>query len=235
MKLEKYRNLGNWILLAGLFVCCVYALHDVQTAEGIGLYFTLKLGWEQRLCLDVAVDVICMATLVGILYLPCRMFSYRTSASYLRLFIGYLAMIPQLSLTKIMDLFRVEEWTFLSGMNLGEAVAVWVYSLASFLRIWVPLFILLYGFASVNQSICRKQWYKRIATVIGLLLLLLLLFPSMENILLYLAGYMGLLIAFDCWEGLLQKMPQLKRWYWLVFGLLLLRGVYRLMVLVSLV
>ena len=232
-RLDYGKLIGNWILIAGLLLSCLCAFHDMQTAEGVGLYFSLKMGMEQRIWLDVAVDVLGMAALAVLVYLPCRCFGHGTSGAYLRLLIGYLAVVPQLSLAKVIHLFGAEEPLFLGGMSLREVVLSGIANVIPFLQIWVPLFVLLYGIASVREGFSLNRVHKGLLTFMVIVLLWMLVCPSMENLLLYVSGYLGLLVAFDCWESLFQKLPEIKKWYLLLFGLLLLKGIYRIIVLMS--
>lgn len=232
MKLVKYRRMGNWILMAGILLCCLYAFHDMHTAEGIGLYLAAWLGVEQRIFMDIAVDVLCMGVLAALIYIPCRVLGYWTSEAGLRLLIGYLALMPSLSLSRLVELFQNRQ-SFLWEMDFTGALYVWIYSVAPFLQVWVPLFILLYGIGKVYQCLDFKGWYRWIILGQCVLLLGLLLVPTADNMLLYVAAYPGLLVGFDCWEAVLQKLPALKKWSVLFWGLLLLRGMFRLIVLMS--
>ena len=53
------------IAMAGL------TLHDMQTAEGAGLYLAIKAGAEDRRMYDFAVDAAGMLCLLVLLLLPC--------------------------------------------------------------------------------------------------------------------------------------------------------------------
>lgn len=49
------------LLLCGSMAACTFlmaclAMHDRQTAEGVGLYFAIALGREDRLVFDLLVD-----------------------------------------------------------------------------------------------------------------------------------------------------------------------------------
>lgn len=232
MKLVKYKRVGNWILIAGLLLVCLYAFHDMQTAEGIGLYFSMLLGMEKRIFMDVAVDVICMVALAVMLYVPCRILGHKTPDAYLRLLIGYLAVVPQLSMAKVIALFRPGQ-EFVWDMGIAAAMDSCIYNIAPFLQVWLPLFLLLWGIGKVNQCLGLKTWYKRIAIGMIILLLVLLIVPTAGNVLLYLVGYLGLLVGFDCWEAVRVKMPIVRKWSVLLWALLLLRGIFRIVVLMS--
>jgi len=232
MKLAKCKGLGIWILIAVILAGCFYALHDMQTAEGVGLYFSMQLGLEQRLFLDLTVDVLGIIALAILVYLPCKILGHNTKEAYLRLLIAYLAAVPQASMARLLALFQQEQ-EFLWNLGLGEGVRIWIYSIAPFLQVWIPLLILLYGIGVVKQCLSMKSWYWRVGISQGILLVILFMVPSAENVILYLVGYLVLLIAFDCWEAVLQKLPTVKKWSVLFWALLLLRGIYRIVVLMS--
>jgi len=240
MMLKKWNKSKNFIelgLIAAIFLICLLALHDMQKAEGVGLFFTFKLGrtMEQRMPLDLLVEVAGMVALALLIYLPCHLFKRFSPASYLRLLIGYLAMVPTLSLAGILSLFSGERDGRLWDMGILWTWEAWtnIYKLLPFLQVWVPLFILLYGFARLNQCFALEKWHKITIVLIFFALVLLFIIPVADNLLLFLIGYMGLLLAFDCWEKLYAKLPEFGKWCNLLFVAGLLRGIYRIVVLMS--
>lgn len=240
MMLEKWNKSKNFIelgLVGAIFLICLLSLHDMQTAEGVGLFFTFKLGktMEQRMPLDMLVDLVGMIALAILIYLPCHLSKRRSPASYLRLLIGYLAIVPTLSLAGILSLFAGERDGRLWDMGILWTWEAWtnIYKLLPFLQVWVPLFILLYGFARFNQCFTLAKWHKITVVLIIFASILLFVIPAAGNLLLYLIGYMSLLLAFDCWEKLYVKLPEFGKWCNLLFVAGLLRGIYRIVVLMS--
>ena len=240
MMLEKWNKSKNFIelgLIGAIFLICLLALHDMQTAEGVGLFFTFKLGktMEQRMPLDLLVDVVGMVALALLIYLPCCMSKRLSVASYLRLLIGYLAMVPTLSLAEIISLFSGERVGHLWDMGILWTWEAWtnIYKLLPLLQVWVPLFILLYGFVRLNQCFVLEKWHKIAAVLMLFALVLLFIIPAADNLLLFLIGYMGLLLAFDCWERLYVKLPEFGKWCNLLFVAGLFKGIYRIVVLMS--
>ena len=235
MKFAKYKGIGNFILIAGLLLGCLYTLHDMQTAEGIGLFFSMQLGMEQRLPFDLLVDVVCIGALVLLVYLPCKLLKYHSGDSFLRFLVVYLAMMPSVSLAGIISLFREGRLEFLWDMGILMNWDCWLhlYSVVPFLQIWIPVLIILYAFAGVNNYFSIKKWHKRVLVIVGILLVILLIVPAFKDILVYFIGYLGLVIAFDIWETIFKKMPKLECWFVPFFGLLLLRGIFNMVVLLS--
>jgi len=223
------------VLVVGLFLCCLYALHDMQTALGIGLYFTLKLGLENRLVFDILVDLLCMGCLVLLLWLPCLFLGRKGVTSYGRLFIGYLAIVPTVNLTEILNLFNsrvVPVW----NPEQTEGVEQWFFYQSEFLQVWLPLLLLLYWLRSNLQKeevLPLDKWHKVVWLIQGVLLILALCIPATMNFVEFWVGYLGLLLAFDCWESMICKSKDFAKWSVLLFSLLLMRGIYHMMALVS--
>lgn len=235
MKFAKYKGIGNFILIVGLLLGCLYTLHDMQTAEGIGLFFAMQLGLEQRLPFDLLVDVVCIGVFLLLVYLPCKLLKHGSRDKILRLLIVYLAVMPSVSLAGIISLFREGRLEFLWDMGILMNWDCWLhlYSVVPFLQIWIPVLIILYAFAGVNNYFSIKKWHKRVLVIVGILLVILLIVPAFKDILVYFIGYLGLVIAFDIWETIFKKMPKLECWFVPFFGLLLLRGIFNMVVLLS--
>lgn len=234
MKPAKYKGI-NFILIAGLLLGCLYTLHDMQTAEGIGLFFAMQLNLEQRMPFDLLVDAVCMGALVVLVYLPCKLLKYHSVDSFLRLLIVYLAVMPSVSLAGIIGLFREGRLEFIWDMGILMNWDCWLhlYSVVPFLQIWIPILIILYAFAKANNCLAEVKWHRKVLAVVGILLVILLIVPAFKDILVYFIGYLGLVIAFDIWEAILKKMPKLKSWFVPFFGLLLLKGIFNMVVLLS--
>ncbi len=236
LKQKRFLGLGRFsylFFILCLFLVCLYALHDVQTAEGIGLFFSRQLGMDSRTLVDLLVDGICIAALVLLVYLPCRLLRFTSMASFGRLLVVYLAVVPSLSLAEVLRLFRPGEMIYLWDMALGEALWKWVHSAGTFLQIWVPVMIVLVAVREYTGVKTDDSWHKVIWVAIALLLLILFAVPTAENMILYLCGYLGVLPAFACWEALFEKNERLERWSYILFALLLLKGIYRIVVLLS--
>ena len=216
--------------IIGLFLCSLYALHDMQTAEGIGLFFSLKLGLENRIYLDLLVDVLGMICLALMIWFPCRVLNRRTGASYGRLLIGYLAVVPSLSLSTVLHMFH-RDIVFLWDGQIGSEIIKSFCESAVFLQIWLPVLIILYAIRRTDFG----KWHRIVWLLLGLLLVVSLVVPAVTHLISYLMGYLGLLLAFDCWETILFENEKLRKWSWILFVLLLLRGIYRIVILVSLV
>ena len=73
------KRYAEWIqALSALLLIAIagLTLHDMQTAEGAGLYLAIKAGAEDRRMYDFAVDAAGMLCLLVLLLLPCFLPSF---------------------------------------------------------------------------------------------------------------------------------------------------------------
>lgn len=211
--LEKYRN---WIAGAAafaLFVMAVLAIHDMQFAEGVGLYFALKAE-KDRLLFDLSVDGLAAAALLFLVTLPCLLLKRREMTVRLRFLIAFLAFMPTLSMAYLIHLMQEEAEITLSSP---------VYVLQTIL----PLLCLLAAGGAVSQGEkVWKRWYSLCCAGAVLLFAAALLVPNLQQLLYFFIVYLFLLICFDLWERLWLKYPALNTWGWIFFGGLALRAFY---------
>jgi len=191
------------------------------------LYFSLRFGFESRVYTDYAVDALCLLCLAFLLWLPCCLYKRRNIKSFCRLFIVYLAAIPSLSLSKLIHMFRGEE-IFLWDGSVTQGILQWFWDSAEALQIWLPLLILLYA---IEDSV--PKWHRIVWMVQVFLLTVSLMVPASRHLIGYAEGYLGVLLAFDLWEKILEKNKKLEKWSGFLFVILLLRAVYRIMIIMS--
>lgn len=236
-KLLKNKNWIYVIISLTIFALVFVALHDMQTAVGAGLYLSIKAGATERTMYDLLVDgamIVAMVLLVGI---PCILQKHRKPDSFLRLLFVFLAFMPRLgpgycitffenaSLFALRHAFR--EGNFMAGLLEGAEFS------ASLLEMVVPMFCLLLVAASIQGKCAVKRWYFR-ALIPGLLMEAgVFLFPNLAELLCFGVTYCILLIMFDLWENLVKSYTGMNTWGWILFGGLGLRGVYRLLDLMS--
>ena len=73
---ESLKKLQNTLFLTcsiGALLLVLYTLHDMQTAEGAGLYLSILYGQSNRTPFDILVDIMGMLLLLALLLLPCLM------------------------------------------------------------------------------------------------------------------------------------------------------------------
>lgn len=98
---------GKWIQMLSLAALVVFAaltLHDMQTAEGTGLYLSFKMGAQDRFGYDLLVDGIGMLLLLALLLLPCFGLKRLQPAPVLRFASACLAFLPVMSTAALIHL-----------------------------------------------------------------------------------------------------------------------------------
>lgn len=233
---ERLLKYGNWIagiLAAAAFACAVAAINDMQTAEGVGLYFFLKQAGDslpydlaveaarERLPYDLAVDAAGALGLFLLTALPCLLLRHRGASCYFRILIAFLAFMPTLSMAYLLHPLAAEE----------------TFSLRYFLpalQMTAPFMCLLAAALSLDGAgAVRKRWYGVCCLAAVLLPLAAFCVPSLQQLLYFVLTYLLLLICFDLWERLFLQHPALNRWGGLLFGGLALRALYVLLTVMS--
>ncbi len=236
------------IAMAGL------TLHDMQTAEGAGLYLAIKAGAEDRRMYDFAVDAAGMLCLLLLLLLPCFLQKRLRPAPFLRFASASLAFLPVMSMASLVHLADGTEklairQTFFTGWP-GAALLEWLGELLPALSVGLPVLILAFGMAGKAgspENMAGKAeragsfektrphpWLPRAAGLAALALSAVsLLFPALSDICVYLIVYLLLAAAFSLWEKLHDAHPGLNAWGWILFGGFWLRAVERMLEIMS--
>lgn len=222
-------NIIYWLLIGLQLLLALFALHDVATAQGVGLFLALQKGSPDRLSYDILVDVIGMISLILVLVIPYLLLRHRRAESLLRLVIAYFAFMPILSIATLVHLF--------DGHNLFLVAFDWennVNLLSGLVRDAAPVLILL-GALYKKRGFRVKQWHWIAFIIQGILGLGMCLLPELSVLLLSMMYYLLVIIAYDWWENLyaVEKNVALKIIFWLVFVHLLGRGGFKMLDLTS--
>lgn len=212
-KWSRYCSLVMIMLWAVTFGFLIYTLHQMQTAEGIGLYYALKAGME-RGGFDVAVDVVMALVLLLLVGLPCLILHHRSGGAFFRFLVGFLAFTPRLSMAYLVHLF-------------ASGIRVTAYdNMIAALRTVIPFGCVLLAVVSVYEKPWKK-WY----TTLCLAAVVLGAGGSFweTELLGAVVIYLLWLVCFDAWERLLVLCPKLKGWNGILMGGLWLRAIYCLL------
>lgn len=245
------------IAMAGL------TLHDMQTAEGAGLYLAIKAGAEDRRMYDFAVDAAGMLCLLLLLLLPCLLQKRLRPAPFLRFASASLAFLPVTSMALLVHLADgTEEMALRQAISMGQpgaALLEWLGELLPALSAGLPVLILAFGMvragsaeelagragspkdlagkaegAGSSEKTRPHPWLPRAAGLAALALSAVsLLFPALSDICVYLIVYLLLAAAFSLWEKLHDAHPGLNAWGWILFGGFWLRAVERMLEIMS--
>ena len=227
-KLIRFKVLC-WLFVGVQLLLALFTLHDVATAQGVGLYLALQKGSPDRLPFDICVDVCGMICLILVLLIPYLLLQHRGADALLRLEISYFALVPALSMAMLVHLF--------DGHNLLRVSFVWEdtsHLLFGYVREAVPLLLLL-GALYIKSGFSLKKWHKRVFLVLGVLILGMCFLPELASLLQNVAYYLLVVIAYDWWESLYatEKNGASRAILWLIFVLLLGRGCFKMLDLTS--
>lgn len=138
------------IAMAGL------TLHDMQTAEGAGLYLAIKAGAEDRRMYDFAVDAAGMLCLLLLLLLPCLLQKRLRPAPFLRFASASLAFLPVTSMALLVHLADgTEEMALRQAISMGQpgaALLEWLGELLPALSAGLPVLILAFGMVRAGSA-----------------------------------------------------------------------------------
>lgn len=284
---ERY---GGWAALAvtaGLLCLAGITLHDMQTAEGTGLYLAICAGQKNRIPFDLLVDLLGLSVLAGAVFLPCLIGRRLHADSFLRLLCAYIAFLPVVSTASLVHLLDgttpvLLRDSLLDG-RIGTALLEGLKGPAPILGTGLPVLVL--AGAALKGGQAGGRWAapaetgkavpegvaapaetgkaapegvtvlaetgkaapgsvpaegrKISAGMYGFLMVQVLLlaggilFPALEEQCWYLICYCLLLYGFFLWEKILDRYSGLRTWGWLLFGLFALRGVDRMIEVMS--
>lgn len=245
-RFAKHTHIVTGILFLILLCASAYALYDVQTAQGVGLYLSMQFGIPHTSMMDILSTAAFMVLLLLLIILPGISLKHRSVASCLRFLSLYLAFIPVISTAYLIHL-KDNSVLF----NLHPAFSsvpfkqVWTDAfacLAPLLQLMLPGLILLYGcyFAlsrSMEQTVPTKTlfpiWHRVFILISLLLLIPVSLFPELTPVSEFIIWYLLLLIGFDLWEKMITGKPHLQFASHIITAVLIFRSIYRLLELMS--
>lgn len=229
-RLHKYNNWIMGILALFLLAFAAAAIHDMQTAEGVGLYFALKKGTDRQ-PFDLAADIAALLGLLLLTLLPCVPPAHRSIAVYFRMLTAFLAFMPKLRLAYLIHLFDTE-----ADYSLEPLLFV-LQTVAPLLCLLAIAMSLQGDAASEHEKLIDgsnvswirpawKKWYSMCCAAAALSAAAAFFLPSQQPLFDFVLAYLLLLVCFDLWERLYRRYPALNRWGWILFGGLALRAVY---------
>lgn len=215
------------LLMLQLLLVCV-TIHDVGTAQGIGLYFTLKNGSVPKLVYDLLVDFCGTLLYVAVLLVPFMLLKHHGVEALLRLATIYLAFMPRLDMAWLVHVF--------DGRYLFEFAFDWDNTttlLSTFIREVIPILVIL--FVVYKRNGCQmKRWHKLLLMLevpIGIGMFVL---PVVSPIFFHCSYYLLVILAFDWWESAKRERALCEKVVIvLIFGILFSRGCYEMLDLMS--
>ncbi len=152
---------------------------------------------------DLANGLVGVALFAVLTFTVSYLSGSRSIGSYVRFMILYIAFVPHLKLnylSRLMDFsytFGLRDHSF--GGKWKGAVALWTSDVSEYLRILVPMMILMMG-ATVHDKL--PKWYKILLISAVVLALMLYVFEGTVNLFKYGISLIIVVIISDCWNKL---------------------------------
>lgn len=222
---KRWEMCGKWIagVLALVLLCVsVLTVHDMQTAEGVGLYFALKSGADRRFY-DLAADGLAGLGLLLLTLLPCVALRHRGADSFFRMLAAFLALMPRLSMAYLLHIWD-------DSAEISSEIPVFLLlTMAPFLCI-AAMALVLSGRDGGEEERPGgwRMWYSPCLAGAVISFGAALLWPELNQLLYFVMGYLLLLVCFDLWERVYGRYPAMRRWGWILSGGLAVRAVYAL-------
>ncbi len=167
----------------------------MQTAQGVGYYFCLKAGGENRLFYDVVTDVVFVLLLCICLVIPMLLCQKKTSGAFARFMILFVAFIPTVRTDYAFSLAFGRAAEFAKSDIWGRIDAA-----IAALAVLLPFMFLVMGFAMAVKGIklsSRKIVFMAVST---LLVVLAFLIPVFTAAFLFIAAYFLIITVFEFLE-----------------------------------
>lgn len=249
--LAIWKKYGKWICVVwSVFTLglALLTLHDMQTAEGTGLYLAFQAGTRERGPYDLLVDLAGMMCLAGLVLLPCILLKQREPESFFRFLAAYLAFLPTVSTAALVHLLDGTEdivirQSLLEG-NLPEALREGMAGIIPLLQVGVPVLVLAAALCreagegkpgkaeNEGKRVAGKAAWAAMAAVL-LLIFPAVVFPALTDICVYVIFYALLVYGFRLWGKLEAAYPGFRTWGWLLFVFFWFRGLDRMLEVMS--
>lgn len=247
--MKKRSNYLAAAALAGTLFMVLAALNDMQKAEGIGLYLQMLLQKNSRTIFDMLVNLCGMLCVALLVFLPCFCLKRRSVGAALRFLSVYLAFTPVVSIARLVGILDGREPLFIREKLLGEGFAAALFEepayFAQCLQVGAVLLLLLLAADRLSKeqqtweaggentkSRCEK-WQKLFFVFEIILAAVGFLIPGLQTFAWFFITYLLFVQMFAIWENILERNARVLQWSPLLFGFFWLRGIYRLLELMS--
>ena len=185
------------IYISICFICLIlagYAIHDMQTSEGIGFYYALKFNKDRKM-FDLLADAFFFLLLLFAVSIPClvsRINARKTkktasNISFSRFSFIFLALIPSIHTNYVFDLFHDR-----TMFSIHTDINGFLDGLLENFRVALPILILLTGMLAINQVQDRSIFKLIIAALI--IEIIFIPFAGLSNLASFVSAYL-LIIA----------------------------------------
>lgn len=218
---EKYKTIFTPIyllLLLTFITVSLYGIHSMQTAEGVGLYFHLNYSFDKS-TMDVLTDVCAGLSMIVFLVLPALAFRHKSLQGIFHFGCLFYAFMPRLSMAYLIHPAEAKWDHVAQNWELG-------------LQAIIPMSVIfLYIIAKKEKAF--KKCYAFLFLACLLLALLLLPFPYLQQLVDFAWTYCLLCVLFDLYERAGQLLENSLLLNFILFGGLVLRVIYQLIIFTS--
>lgn len=237
---KQLNNFIKWLcilLSVAALSLALYALHDLQTAEGVGLYLSMLFGQADRTLFDIVTDIVGMFLFLTALLLPCILLKHRTWESFFRILSLYIAFIPIVHPAATVHLnHTLADLHYRQALVEGNILTAILESFVDILPIiqmLIPILLLSCTANQISGSRSSEVWHGIIIVLEVILLLLHFIFPDLSQETSYFMHYLLLIWLFAEYEKLCKRYPSFSNWSMILFMGCWLRGIYRMIELMS--
>lgn len=232
----KQKNIISNIIYLTLSVCLIalalLAYHDLQTAQGAGLYLALLQNADNRVPYDLFMDAVgCLGLLVTTI-LPLIFLKKCNPGAYLRFLCLYLAFIPIINPGDIVHIGqRITNWTLQKDLSFLSLL----YALNPFMTMMialVPLLLVLLAFCAEGETLYCKKYRMILLFLSCVMTVMYVLFPGFGEYPTFLSYFFVILVVFDTAEELWMRSDK-DRKLWLLYLLCGLKGIYHIIMLLQ--
>lgn len=224
------------ILIGGSLLLCYFALHDVQMAQGAGLYLSIQFQGN-RSTYDFLVELAGMLLLFVAILIPCLAFKRVRPDSIFRFLSVYLALIPMVYPATLVHLTNtlkdLQFRDFGAVPNPATEVLAGIADTLFLFRMVIPFLVILLAINHAHAPAKLQKWQVVVLIAETFFILLYFLLPGLAEETAYFMNYFLLIWCFYEWEIICEQNPRFALWGNILFGGCLLRGIYRIIDLMS--
>lgn len=216
--LRKFEKCIAFFLSLPLLAAAVYVIHDMQTAQGAGLYLSLRFA-AGRGIMDLLTDAVLTVGLILLLILPVWKLSQQKMTGFLRFTLLFLGFMPVLEPGWILHPLSFEE-----NLNAGGIGSIFA-CLFPFLAVLVFI---------DNDKSDRKIYRLLLSPLICAgAVAVMFQWGFLAPVLLFIMTYVLLWMIFDHMEKLCYRNQSFADFSWILYGGVFFRAVYQLLLTAS--
>lgn len=201
-----------------MVVCELYAAFDVSTAEGVGLYFALKLNTQNRMifdCLVLALDAVIMGLA---LVIPFKTGNNHTPQAFLRLMTIWFGVVPLIDYSELLGIIKDPAFGLFSNMK--DYVVCYEKAITMLLVGCIIWYFLIRG---ENLAPIKKKAFVLIVVALALMVVSVFTYPEvglLKWLIFYLFGVAFYILSEEC----IKAYVGLENYMWILNAMFFCMG-----------